>query len=273
MPLNQQQLEKEGIYEAKAPLAALLADLDQIARFTEIAAARKKRHAKIGGFTMLGGLVLAFILTPLGVLAIVVGLGWWIYSFFAGGKLVKHPVRVGVATERLKMIQEDAGAKAQFSLKLALATKPVKLRDEAWSHRKNGKQEFFEEDWFALQGQLLDGTYLNDDVKELLRKRHFTNPRGKSKTKTRTQYLVNVRLSYPASVYADARPAEKALHGQIKVGTGAMLRAVRVNEKAIVLKAVVSQDREIATTMGMLSVGAYRILNLARKVAVKGANK
>lgn len=273
MPLNPQQLDKEGVYKAKAPLAALLADLGQIDQLADVVKARKKRHAKIGGFTMLGGLILVFFLPGVGALVLIGGLVWWIYSLTAGGKLVEHPLRVGVAKERLKMLQEDASAKAEFDLKLTLATKPTKLRDEAWSRRKNGKQEFFEEDWLSLEGPLLDGTWISDDVKDLTRKRQFTNPRGKSKTKSRLQHLVNVKLTYPPNVYGDARPAEQALRGKLKMNAPAVLRSIRASEKAIVLKAIATQDKEIAATMGMLSVNGYRILNLARKAATKGAGK
>ena len=276
MALNQEQLEKQGIYEAKAPLASLLADLDQIGRLAEVANARKKRNAKTGGYIMLGGLIGAVVggmvlppLMGLGFLALIVGFCWWIYSFFSGGKLVEHPLRVGVANERLKMLLEDASAKNLFSIRLALDTKPTMLRNEAWKQR-NGKQEFFEEPWFWLEGQLLDGTYLRDEVKDLTRKRHYKTPRGKSKSKTRSTYLVIVRLCYPPSVYGDARGAEKALHGHVRVPHSAALRAVRVSEKAIVMKALVAVDKEITQTMGMLSVGGYRILNLARKAVAAG---
>jgi hypothetical protein len=273
MAFNQQQLEKEGIYEQKAPLPTLLTDLDQISQLAAAVAARQKKQAKTGGYTMLGGLITAVIgvvfspLVVLGVLAIIVGLGWWIYSLFSGGKLVAHPMRLSVATQRIAMLQQDASAKAPFSVRLALASKPTQLSSDAWHGRKNGKQQFLEESWFSLEGPLLDGTVVADEIKDLTRKRTFSNARGKTKTKTRSTYLVNVRFYYPKELYGDARPAECALHGECKVGSAAVLRGVRVTEKAIVMKALVRAEKEILQTAGMLSVGGYRILNLARKIA------
>jgi hypothetical protein len=280
MAFNQEQLEKEGIYEAKSPLPSLLADLEQIDKMADVAALKKKSIAKQGGWLMLGGLLgaivagvtgLAFLVVLL-VLVILAGFGWWIYSFFSGGKLVQHPVRVAIAKERLNMIRQDAGAKTPFAFRLALASTPTKLRDEHLAHRKNGKQEFFEEPWFSLEGPLLDGTYLSDQVKDLTRKRSFSNANGKRKTKTRTTHLVDVRFAYPQNLYGDARGAGKALDGEVKVAPSAALRCVRVTERVIVMKAMVNADREITQTMGMLSVGGYRILNLARKALVQKGN-
>jgi hypothetical protein len=274
MAFNQQQLEKEGIYEAKAPLPSLLTDLDQIAKFLEGAAVRRKQQAKNGGYAMLGGLIVTIIcavvlppLTLLGILAMIGGLIWLIYSLVSGGKLLKHRERLGVASQRLAMLQQDAGAKAPFSLRLALASKPTELSSDAWHGRKNGKQQFLEESWLTLEGPLLDGTVVVDEVKDLTRKRTFSNARGKRKTKTRLTHLVNVRFCYPKELYGDARPAGQALHGEMKVSHSAILRGVRVTEKAIVMKALVKAESEILPTAGMLSVGGYRILNLARKMA------
>ncbi len=275
MALNQQQLEKTGIYEAKSPLSSLMSDLDQIGSIVQQAAVQQKRQAKNGRWMMLGGLIGAIVfgvvglapLAVLSILAIVGGLVWWIYSFFSGGKLVSHPMRMEVARQRLAMIQQDAGARAEFAFRLALSSDPKRLSQETWHGRKNGSQQFFEECWFTLEGRLLDGTVLSDEIKDLKRTRTFSTARGKRKTKTRMQHLVNIRLSYPPERYGDARAAGKALHGELKVPGSTVLRDVRVTEKAIVLKALVTVEKNILETVGMLSVGAYRILNLARRIA------
>lgn len=57
MAVNLQQLEKEGIYEAKSSLASLLSDLDQISLLCRDVKARKGRQAKTGGFIFLAGLM------------------------------------------------------------------------------------------------------------------------------------------------------------------------------------------------------------------------
>jgi len=274
MAVNVQQLEKQGIYEAKSSLASLLSDLDRIITIANEAAARKSRQLKTGVYLMLAGVIGAVVgavafpwLLGVSSLAIIGGLGWWLYSLLGRGKLLEHPKRLEIAKERLAMIQPDAGPQKPFSLRLALASKPIRLSQEAWLGRKNGNQELFEECWLSLEGPLLDGTVLADEIKELSRKRTFSNASGKRKTKSRVTYVVNIRFSYPKERYGDARPAEQALKEEVKVGPSATLRSVRVTEKAIALKALVTSDQEIARTAGMLSMGGYRILNLARRMA------
>ena len=58
-------------------------------------------------------------------------------------------------------------------------------------------------EWIALEGRLLDGTAFSESITELVRKRSFTNPRGKHKTKTRSRYLLNLRFDYPADLYGN----------------------------------------------------------------------
>lgn len=275
MALNRQQVEQQGIYEEKSTLPSILNDLEAIGKLADEAAASKKKRARTGGYAMLGGLfggVLAGVtglalVTVVAVLAFIFGLCWWVSSFFSGGKLVDHRVRLDITKERLAMLQQDANAQKPFSIRLALASNPTRVSQEAWHGRKNGNQQCFEETWLKLEGQLLDGTVIVDDICDLTRKRTYSNARGKRKSKSRLTHLVDVRFYYRPERYGDARAADKALQGQVKVGPGAVVRDVRVSEKAIVLKALVNSDKEITPTVGMLSLGGYRILNLARRIA------
>lgn len=278
MAINQQQLEKTGIYESNAPLPGLVSDLEEIGKVVEGAAAAKKSRTKMGCFTVLGGLagvLVGLAFTPLLVISGLVAIGgfvWWIVSMTTGRKLTAHRGRLDIAKERITALQHDSSAKAPFSFRLALASNPIQTSQEPWHGRKNGNQQFFEETWFSLEGPLLDGTVLSDEIKDLTRKRTYSNPRGKRKTKNRLTHLVSVRFSYPQELYGDARPAGQALENQLKVGPSSALRSVRVTEKAVVLKALVTAEKEIGTTVGMLSLGGYRILNLARRAAGQRGN-
>jgi hypothetical protein len=277
MAFDQKQLEKLGIYETKSPLPTLLGDLDQISIIAAAMEGQKKKRVKAGVQILVGGLIGTVfglftslgVLTALSFLAAAGGVAWIIHAKVTAGKLVDHRARLQIAKERIAMIQQDVNLQAPFSFRLALSSNPTQQPEEHWSGRKNGKQQFCEECWLSLEGHLLDGTVLCDEIKDLTRKRTYSNPRGKRKTKVRTTYQVNVSFYYPKSIYGDARPAEQLLHGEVKVAPSARLRDVRVNEKAIALKAQVASENEIVQTAGMLSVGGYRILNLARRMATR----
>src|SRR5580698_2982908 len=128
MALNAQQLEKEGVYQTKSPLPAILAELDQIANFAEAAKALKRKKSKRGGYIILGGAIGAVIgvvfppLFVLSILAIIFGIGYLIYALVSGNKLLAHPLRLGVAKERIVMLQQDAGDKSPFTFRLALSS-------------------------------------------------------------------------------------------------------------------------------------------------------
>src|SRR5260370_392579 len=143
-------------------------------------------------------------------------------------------------------------------------SQPNLVKEEPWADRKNGKQKFFQEDYLSIEGELLDGTVLSGNLTELTRKRSFTNPRGKSKTKTRNRYILALKFRYPNDLYKDARPAQQALHEEMRVPPSANVRGTRVDEKAITVKAMVKEEEQIAQTTAMSCLGAYLMLNLAR---------
>jgi hypothetical protein len=107
---------------------------------------------------------------------------------------------------------------------------------------------------------------VTDEIKDALRARSIRTARGRTKTKTRTQHLITVRFSYSKKLYGNARAAGQALQNEVKVPYGAALRGVRVTEKALTLKAMATSNNTIIPTIGILSLSAYRVLNLARRM-------
>lgn len=279
MAIDARQVQASGVYKARVALRTLFEDLDQIEKLlAEIAALRKKIRI-IAGFSALAGIVFGIAGSALGtniigflaLLAFVLGLVLFIYSFVYGRALHRNRDRPAIMRDILKTIQRDADPRSPCAARLALAGDPKLLREEPWLARKNGKQRFFEEVFLSHEGELLDGTTLTETVTELTRKRTYRNPSGKIKTKTRKRYLVTVRVDYPNDVYGDAQCASAELNEQIRVPESATVRATRVTGKAIVAKATVDLWEDIAHTGAMLSLGAYRILNLARRTAASGS--
>jgi len=278
MAIDVRKLQHDGTYQAEGPLSSILNDIEQIGNFLRQIEIQRRNLRKFGGVSMAAGLVLAVLASVLHInalgflafLAFATGVGLYIYSFVYGRSMHTHHSRYELLKELFKVLQQDAGARSSFSVKLALKPQPTELRSEAWADRKNGKQQFFEEDYLSIEGELLDGTVLSESLTELTRKRSFTNPRGKSKTKTRCRYLLAFKFRYPSDVYADARPAQQALHEEIRVPPSANVRETRVDEKAITVKSMVASADEIVRTTAMACLGAYRILNLARRVRATG---
>jgi len=281
MAIDTKQLQTAGTYQAQAPLRSILDDIDEIGKFLGEIENKRRKLRRYGGISMLAGLLLAIAASILHIrflpfltfLAFATGVGLYIYSFVYRRAMHTHHSRYELLKKLLELVQRDADARSSFSVKLAMKPQPTLLKDEPWPDRKNGKQKFFEEDFLSVEGELLDGTVLSENLTELTRKRSFTNPRGKSKTKIRSRYILALKFRYPTDVYVDARPAQQALHEEIRVPTSANVRDMRVDEKAITVKSMVKSDQEIVQAAAMTCLGAYRILNLARRMAATGGAK
>jgi hypothetical protein len=184
-----------------------------------------------------------------------------------------HQSRCQLLKDLFKVHQQDADPRSPFSVRLAMKSQQTLLKEEPWADRKNGKQKLFEEDYLSIEGELLDGTVLSENLTELTRKRSFTNPRGKSKTKTRSRYILALKFRYPNDLYKDARPANQALHEGIRVPPSANVRETRVDERAISVKSMVKDEKDVVQASAMSCLGTYRILNLARRLAATGGTK
>ena len=277
MAIDAAKLRKTGIYDTRAPLPTLLADLDQIGGMVQAAEATRRRVRIYSGLAMILGIVCAVLAGLVGstvfsflcFLTFALGVGLFIYSFITGRDFHKHHDRYELLRDISKGIQPDADPRAKFAVKLQMKSNRSFVREEPVPHRKNGKQKFYEEQFLSISGELLDGTHIEETVTELARERTYTNPRGKTKSKTRQRYLLNVALYYPGDVYGDARHAQHLLSEKIHVPTSAMVKNVNVTEKAISVKTMLRAEKEIPRASSMVCLGAYRILNLARRGAGK----
>jgi hypothetical protein len=275
MAIEAKQFQSEGIYQARAPLRSILDDLGQIGKLLLGIKAGRKAFRLAAGAALLVGVVSAVaagvmesnVLKFCASLGFTIALVLFIYSFIYGRALIKHQDRLRLMQDLSQSLIRDAHKSAPFSAKLVLKATPTLIKEEAWTVRKNGKQQFFDEEFASLKGEFLDGTVLTETVDELTRKRTYRNPRGKYKTKLRSRYFVTLRFDYPNKLYGDARTANDTLHEEIRLPSSATLRDLRVTEKAIVVKAMVVLSKDIVQSSEMSSLGAYRILNLARRLA------
>jgi hypothetical protein len=275
MAIDAKQFQSEGIYQVQASLRSILDDLGQIGKILLAIKAQRKMLRLAAGAALLAGLGSAIaagvtesgVLTFCAVVGFILAVTLFIYSFIFGRALLKHQDRIQLMQDLSQSLTRDIHKGEPFSVKLVLKATPTLIKEEAWTARKSGKQQFFEEEFASLEVELLDGTVLTETVEELTRKRTYRNPRGKYKSKSRSRYFVTLRLGYPSGLYGDARTANDTLHEEIRVPSSATVRELRVTEKAIVVKAMVVLRQDVVPSSEMLSLGAYRILNLARRLA------
>ncbi|MDP8980929.1 MAG: hypothetical protein M3O35_10090 [Acidobacteriota bacterium] len=279
MAIDTAQLVKTGTYAAKAPLPSVVADAEQILRVIDDRQAFRRKLRRTAGICLLVAIVCGItsatidkkiLFTLVALPAFLACIGLFIYSFVYSNQMVKHRSRCQLLKDLAGILQQDAGSGAAFTVRLALQNCAKLISEEPWDQRKNGKQQFFEEEWLTLDGKLLDGTSFSESVTELLRKRTFTNPRGKHKTKTRTRYLLNLRFDYPAEQYGDPRLVKLPLREEIRVPQFASVRDIRVSEDAIAVKAMAIDSKELMQTSAMVSLAAYRILKSSRRLASEG---
>ncbi|HLJ45673.1 MAG TPA: hypothetical protein VKU01_06685 [Bryobacteraceae bacterium] len=277
MPVDAEKLRKQAVYEAQAPLQSVLDDLDQIGQIAASFEARRRtiRHAALWcllGF-VLGLIIGAYAgidwLVGLAFLSLAFCIGLFIWQFRFGRKIIANRKRGDLLKELLASLQWDVHERATFAVRLSLDDAPLLVSEAKWTGRRSGKQFFYKQSWLTVEAPMLDGATLSEEITELSRKRTYLNPRGKRKIKNRSRYLVTLRLIYPKDRYGDARPAHAALPQPVKVPEFSTVRDVRVTEKAIAIKALVPDQKAIPNTAEMLSLGAYRILNLARRAAAR----
>jgi len=277
MAIDAKKLETSGVYETCAPFPSVLEDLAELGDMVVAAEAKRVNLKRYGIRAMIlggasavaAGFINSNVLGLCALLAFATGVGLFIYSRMAGRDLHNHHDRYELLRDISKTLQTDADPKAKFTARVALRSSPELVKDEPYGKRKHGKQQFYSEELLSLSGELLDGTFFQETVTEQCRCRTFVNPRGKSKTKTRYRYMLAVRFAYPGDVYGDARVAQRALDEVIRVPSSAMIKGVGVTEKTIAVKATVNEEKQIPETSAMVWLGAYRILNLARRSAAK----
>ena len=276
MAIDARSLLKKGQFEMQGTLLSIVHSLDEIERIYQESAARRKMLRRVAGLWALAGLACGFLAVAsdsrlynrYGTLpCFIVAIALFIHSLFTGRRGMRYSSRHEVARKLLAIVQQDARENAAFSMRLSLDSHPQFVSQKPWPNRPHGHEKSFTETWLTLEGRLLDGTVLSQEITELTRTRTYRNPRGKNKVKTRKRFLVTMRFAYARDRYGDARRALQALKQPVRVPGSTRLRDVRVSEKAIAMKSLTQTGDQVPRATGMMALGAYRILNLAKRGA------
>ncbi|HEY3744074.1 MAG TPA: hypothetical protein VGL53_29720 [Bryobacteraceae bacterium] len=268
MAFDQRKLEKEFVFAGKGTAAELLTELDQIAALEKKGALkpRRVRQAALAVFMILSVVWVKLDNPLMLVLAIVVPIGLFIYSLFLGWGPVLHP-RVELLKLALNALNQDAGKKTRFDVML-------RLQEKTESVKGPGTGIYTRDSWLTLSGRLGDGTVISEAYIDLLRERSKRGRSGKTKYKKRRQTMVRVQLDYDRERYGDASVAAARVQAPFRPSTAAgpvLYKAVQTTDRMIAVKALVQESPAPtnlhAVTEGVL-LGAYRILNLARRGVV-----
>jgi len=273
MPVDVNRLRTEGLYESRAPVGGLTADLDQIQSLAaEWHAARKRLGLGITVAWVVGIICFAVgFLWYVGIVMFALG-SWFMYWMKSYPKAVaNHVERCAFGRSMAAMLWADADPKAPVTIRLAFNPKEETLSEGAMPYRKNGKQRLYKVSWFSVEASLHDGTTFSGTVDDFVRQRSFTNPRGKSKTKTRTHSLIAMRFAYPPEIYGDMTRFREKMEKEIQLPEGAAVRGLEVSGRAVKVKALLTQTGGpyLAQASTMLALGVYRMLNLSRQIEAR----
>jgi hypothetical protein len=275
MAIDAEKLRTVGVYEAQAPLGSVMTDaaaIDQAAQ--RFAAVRKHKLGQ--GFLALGAAVLCIVLAAsvglvlLGVLLFMAGVALavvlWVSAYRYGRNLKTYQWRFELLKRLGASLAQDSDLNSAVTVSLGLKDRSRLLREEVWPLRKRGRQRFLEDDWLSVQGRFLDGTEYTENVRELIRRRTYVNPRGKSKVKYRSQHFIGLRLACPRELYGDLRPLAEGLKKSLRLPASASIRGLKVGGKVVFLRVRVDQVADLPLANVMMYLGLYRALNLARQL-------
>jgi len=271
MALDPERLRKTCAYESQSPVESLAADLAQIESLAARWRRARRRLLIAGILTVLAGVAGHFLLPPFGLILIAVGIGLWFWMKRYPKSVANGAARCEFSKIVAGMLARDADPKDAASLRLTFNPPQEVLTETALPQRRNGKQKVYKLSWFSLETGLLDGTTLTGTVEDVVRQRSFTNPRGKSKSKTRTRHLLAMRFAYPDDVYGDLTQFAAKMQKEMQLPPSASMRGLEVNARAVKVKALVTQSGDLARTCTMLALGVYRMLNLARRLRARRA--
>jgi hypothetical protein len=231
MAVDANRLRNEFVYESQAPLPNLLADLDQMTSIVSGWHASRRRLITTAVVVLLVGGPFIVIFVPLGLAAIAVS----IYLFF---KVKTYPKMVVNQSDRCDfarsvalMLSSDADPKTPVKTRLAFGTAQNMVGETKLHHRRDGVQRMYKTPLLSLEARMLDGTTVTETIDELIRIRSFKTPRGKSKSKTRTRFLLSMRFVYDADTYGDVSRSGAKLDQEIQLPQSSRLQGGVLSSK------------------------------------------
>jgi hypothetical protein len=275
MPLDAHRLRTTGVYQASNSLAAISSDLEAIRAAAVRCAASRKSLRWFAGGCLAGGIILSSLAASTGVEylgyflypALISAIGLFIYSFRFGKDFIDRKYRYEFLANIVQLIQPDADSRTPLNVRLQIRDNKRKLKEEPWAQKESGKEQFFEESWLSIDGKLLDGSVFAETITESIRTRSFTNPRGKRKIKSRSQFVLALTLQYSSEVYGDARPFAELIGESLRLPASSGLRQLKVGKKSILMAVRSKALSDLDRTNRAMFLSLYKVLNFSRRMA------
>nr|WP_128794294.1 hypothetical protein [Corallococcus coralloides] len=247
MSLELSEFQKTYVYETRAPVAEVLADLKALETL-DAKAEQKRRMLWIAAWVCMG-LTVALFLVPFLVLLAIASFATGIALFIIRSRASRSDLddrRYGLVAALLQRFQVDLDANAPVDVKLDLA--PVDAERKCVGKRKRGRwdSEDFADTWLSLHGRFADGTHLHLSAVAHLQKRRRTGRGSSGKTKTKTKRKGKSLLQVGLRVKPERFPGLTALEARardaVKLPPGARLKRLRVAEDRVELRVLLDED-------------------------------
>jgi len=269
MAVDVNRLRKECVYEASTAIEAVADDLAQIEGLAAEWHATRKRLYLAGTIDIAVGCIGLAVYVPVGLVLIAIGISLFVWTKSSPKAVANNLGRCELVKSVADMLAHDTAPGTPATIRLAFNPKRDLLSEDVLPMRRNGKQRLYKASWLTVETSLCDGTTFTQTIDDLIRQRSFTNPRGKSKTKTRTHSLLGMRLAYPQKVYGDVTPLNARMQKEIQLPAASFVRGIEVTGRIVKVKALVTQYGDLAQTSSMLALGVYRMLNLSRELEAR----
>jgi hypothetical protein len=247
--------QKTYVYEARAPVAEVLADLTTLGGMD--ARAERKRRAlwwsawgllAVGVFNLFfGGLIpgdggLQFPVVLGGVLGSVA-------LFIVRWSIRRSDLedrRYGLVARLLQRFEVDLDPNVPVEVRMDLAPPDEKHKLVGKGQRGRWKCEDFTDAWLSLQGRFVNGTSVHLSMVDHLQKRSRskTNARGKTKTKTKRKgkSLLQVHLRVKPERYPGLANLEKRARAAVRLPKDVPLKRLEVSEDRLAMRTQLGHD-------------------------------
>ncbi|GMU02437.1 hypothetical protein KH5H1_65570 [Corallococcus caeni] len=278
MALDPSAFQKTYVYESRAPVAEVLADLKSLEEL-DAKAEQKRRTLWIAAWSLLAFSILGCALLSLAVgqlsfeqqdalagMPLLVGAA----SFVAGivlfilraraGRTDLDNRRYGLVATLLKRFQVDLDVNAPVDVKLDLAPRDEERKCVGKTRRGRWDCEDFTDAWLSLQGRLADGTHLHVSVVDHLQKRKRYGRSSSGKTKLKTKRKGKTLLQVGLRVKPERFPGLAGLRANAKQAArlppGVALSRLDVAADRLSMRVVLDQEWSVLTTKPAPPAGA-----------------